>query len=200
MSCIRLRSCPKWRLHFLNRQFFTDQLLALLLEYWQAPLLPCWPHMGISSHKGNKVCTGRCHSVPFICSPPSAWVLASVAWVTFRRVPEASSAPSNGQCLHNPPCLGVEPDLYLRGDNIFNFMLNPALAEHLHSAEWSGDIEWIRPDSPWRDPLSNMGDTICRSQYPECSGNPGEGEMYLAYSWGMRCSIWVGSPTFPCFS
>lgn len=114
--------------------------------------------MGISSREGNGACTGRCHCVPFPFSPPSAWVWASVAWLTSRKVPEASSASSYGQLRHNPPWVGAELDLRLRGDDIFNFMLNPALAECLHFAGHSGDIEWIRPDSPHEGTHSPIGE------------------------------------------
>lgn len=144
--------------------------------------------MGISSHEGNGACTGRCHCVPFPFSPPSAWVWASVAWLTSGKVPEASSASSYGQLRHNPPWVGAELDLRLRGDDIFNFMLNPALAECIHFAGRSGDTEWIRPDSPHEGTHSPIGDITHAS--PSILWEP-TGEMYLAFTWGMHRSIWA---------
>lgn len=84
-------------------------------------------------------------------------------------------------------------------------MLNPALAECLHSAGCCGDTEGIRPDSPHEGNHSPIAEIIHAGNITQNSlGTQGKerstwlvaGECAVAF--GMVS--WVGFPTFSCFS
>lgn len=144
----QVESYPEWRRqYFLNPQFLTEKLLAFLLAHSQAPPhCPASPMWESALMRGTDwVLVGAILSLSSSHHLPGA---GPAVWLTSRRALGASSAPSYDQCLHSPPWSGAELDLHLRRDDIFTFMLNPALAECLHSPGCWGDTEWIRLDSP----------------------------------------------------